>query len=186
MNYSLLYSCENHYILIHSLSSFWSERAMTVLWILHSYSPYCFCCIECSGHLPLRNGQICPLPYKFIHIFSLYCQSVSLPISFINHRLVFYPQICCNIPSGYGMKEGGACSSKKIYPQVKQCISLASPWNQNWLKMLYRINTFFQYHWKNVQGDSIENKCNWFSSQWMCSSEVNISQNGGIEWEMVR
>ena len=51
-------------------------------------------------------NRICPLPYKFQYIFSLYHQSVSLPISLIHHRLVFYPQICCNISSWYELKEG--------------------------------------------------------------------------------
>ena len=56
--------------------------------------------------LSLRNNQIYPWPFLFPHIFSYFHQSVPLPISSIHHRLAFYMQTCCNIPSGYGMKEG--------------------------------------------------------------------------------
>ena len=66
--------------------------------------------------------------------------SHSLPSNLpIYHRLVFYPQTCCNTPSCRGWKNVDACWATRSYPQNQKRVSLTSSWSQNWLKRIYNI-----------------------------------------------
>ncbi|MDA8054943.1 MAG: hypothetical protein M0Z77_04745 [Thermoplasmatales archaeon] len=54
-------------------------------------------------------------------------------------RLASYTQITCNMLSGQRMGTGRRKLFHEDCPQERQRVSLTSPWDQNWLKRIYKV-----------------------------------------------